>query len=44
VVGEVRGADGRLIAEGHGRYLAANPTQKADLKSRYGVTPGVGAE
>jgi uncharacterized protein (TIGR00369 family) len=44
VVGEVRGADGRLIAEGHGRYLGATPAQKADLKSRYGVAPGVGAE
>ena len=44
VVGEVRGADGRLIAEGHGRYLGATPTEKADLKARYGVAPGVGAE
>jgi uncharacterized protein (TIGR00369 family) len=44
VAGDVRGADGRLIAEGHGRYLGATPTQKADLKSRYGVAPGVGAE
>jgi uncharacterized protein (TIGR00369 family) len=44
VVGEVRGADGRLIAEGHGRYLGATPTQKQDLKARYGAAPGVGAE
>jgi uncharacterized protein (TIGR00369 family) len=44
VSGEVRGADGRLIAEGDGRYLGATPAQKADLKARYGVAPGVGAE
>lgn len=44
VRGEVRGADGRLIAEGKGRYLGASPGAKADLKARYGVTRGVGAE
>jgi len=44
VRGEVRAADGRLIAEGKGRYLGANPSAKADLKARYGVTRGVGAE
>ena len=44
VRGEVRGADGRLIAEGHGRYLGAEPSDKAELKQRYGLAPGVGAE
>jgi uncharacterized protein (TIGR00369 family) len=44
VRGEVRGGDGRLIAEGKGRYLGASPSAKADLKSRYGVARGVGAE
>ncbi len=44
VAGEVRGADGRVIAEGSGRYLGATPSQKADLKERYGMAPGVGAE
>lgn len=44
VAGEVRSADGRLIAEGSGRYLGASPSQKADLKARYGVMPGVGGE
>ena len=44
VRGEVRGADGRLVAEGHGRYLGATPTDKAALKERYGVAPGVGGE
>jgi uncharacterized protein (TIGR00369 family) len=44
VTGEVRGADGRLVAEGHGRYLGATPSQKAELKERYGVAPGVGGE
>jgi uncharacterized protein (TIGR00369 family) len=37
VRGEVRAPDGRLIAEGSGRYLGANPTQKALLKERYGI-------
>ncbi|MEO5986822.1 MAG: PaaI family thioesterase [Candidatus Limnocylindria bacterium] len=44
VTGEVHGADGRLIAEGRGRYLGASPAQKAELKERYGMDPGVGAE
>ncbi len=37
VRGEVRGSDGRLVAEGRGRYLGATPTQKAELKERYGI-------
>lgn len=45
VRGEVRGPDGRLIAEGSGRYLGASPTEKAALKERYGAAPpGVGGE
>jgi uncharacterized protein (TIGR00369 family) len=44
VRGEVRGADGRVVAEGHGRYLGASPAAKTELKARYGVAPGVGAE
>ena len=44
VAGEVRGADDRLIAEGRGRYLGAAPTQKAELKERYGVMPGTAGE
>jgi len=44
VSGEVRAADGRLIAEGRGRYLGASPQEKAELKERYGVAPGVGGE
>ena len=44
VHGEVRGADGRLVAEGNGRYLGATPTQKADLKQRYGIAPGTAGE
>ena len=39
VAGEVRGDDGRLVAEGTGRYLGAAPGQKASLKDRYGVAP-----
>ena len=35
VRGEVRGADGRLIADAHGRFLGASPSQKAQLKERY---------
>jgi uncharacterized protein (TIGR00369 family) len=38
VRGEVRTDDGRLIAEGSGRYLGAAPTEKAALKERYGIT------
>ncbi len=44
VVGEVTGPDGRLVATGSGRYLGAAPTQKADLKERYGSAEGVGGE
>jgi uncharacterized protein (TIGR00369 family) len=49
VTGEVRGAGGRLVAEGTGRYLGATPQQKALLKERYGLppeatAPGIGAE
>ena len=44
VRGEVRGGDGRLVAEGSGRYLGASPSDKAALKDRYGLAPGVGAE
>lgn len=44
VVGEVRGPDGRLIAEGSGRYLGATPSEKAELKDRYGSPPGTGGE
>jgi uncharacterized protein (TIGR00369 family) len=44
VAGEVRAADGRLVAEGSGRYLGATPSQKAELKDRYGAQPGVGGE
>jgi uncharacterized protein (TIGR00369 family) len=41
VAGEVRGPDGRLVAEGSGRYLGASPSEKAELKERYAVPPGV---
>ena len=49
VVGEVHGDDGRLVAEGHGTYLGATPTDKRQLKDRYGMPPqaaaaGVGSE
>jgi uncharacterized protein (TIGR00369 family) len=44
VRGEVRGSDGRLVAEGSGRYLGATPSEKADLKQRYGVAPGTAGE
>ena len=44
VVGEVRGPDGRLIAEGKGVYLGATPTEKAALKDRYGSPPGTRGE
>jgi uncharacterized protein (TIGR00369 family) len=43
VTGEVRTSDGRLIAEGSGRYLGATPSQKAALKDRYGVTAADGS-
>jgi uncharacterized protein (TIGR00369 family) len=35
VLGEVHGADGRLVAEAEGRFLGASPSAKADLKARY---------
>lgn len=44
VEGIVRGADGRVVAEGKGRYLGATPRDKAALKERYGMARGVGAE
>lgn len=44
VHGEVRAADGRLVAEGSGRYLGATPTAKAELKERYGMAPGTAGE
>ncbi len=37
VTGEVRGEDGRLVAEGRGRYLGAAPSDKRALKERYGA-------
>ena len=43
-VTRVRGADGRLVAEGQGRYLGAGPSDKAELKAKYGVAAGVGGE
>ena len=42
--GEVVTADGRLIAEGTGRYLGATPSEKDELEERYGVAEGVGGE
>ncbi|HEX5038976.1 MAG TPA: PaaI family thioesterase [Candidatus Limnocylindria bacterium] len=44
VTGEVRGADGRVIAEGSGMYLGAAPSDKVALKERYGVVSGTGGE
>jgi len=41
VKGEIRGSDGRLIAEGEGRFLGASPTEKAELKARYGLPADV---
>jgi acyl-coenzyme A thioesterase PaaI-like protein len=38
IKGELRAAD-RLVAEATGTYLGASPTQKSDLKRRYGVRP-----
>ena len=40
VRGEVRGQDGRIVAEARGTYLGASPSQKAELKRRYGWRPG----
>ncbi|HET8587086.1 MAG TPA: PaaI family thioesterase [Candidatus Limnocylindria bacterium] len=39
VHGEVRGEDGRLVAEAEGRFLGATPSEKADLKERYAQPP-----
>jgi uncharacterized protein (TIGR00369 family) len=44
VVGEVRGPDNRLIAEGRGTYLGATPSEKAALKEQYGAPPGTRGE
>ena len=44
VAGQVLGADGRVIAEGSGRYLGASPSEKAGLKAQYGVATGTGGE
>jgi uncharacterized protein (TIGR00369 family) len=41
VKGEVRGADGRIVAEADGRFLGASPTEKRELKERYGLPPDV---
>lgn len=37
VAGEVRGVDGRVVAEAEGRFLGATPTEKRSLKERYGM-------
>ena len=37
VAGEVRGENGRLVAEAEGRFLGATPSEKRDLKERYGI-------
>jgi uncharacterized protein (TIGR00369 family) len=39
VRGEVRGEDGRMVAEAEGRFLGAAPSEKAQLKDRYGIPP-----
>ena len=39
VHGEVRGADGRMVAEANGRFLGAAPTEKNQLKGRYAKPP-----
>lgn len=44
VHGEVRGEDGRLVAEADGRFLGATPSEKRDLKQRYGMPVDVTAE
>ncbi|HEX6127749.1 MAG TPA: PaaI family thioesterase [Candidatus Limnocylindria bacterium] len=44
VRGEVRGADGRMVAEASGRYLGATPSQKAELKDRYGIPQATESE
>jgi uncharacterized protein (TIGR00369 family) len=37
VKGEIRGADDRLVATGEGRFLGASPSEKRELKARYGL-------
>ena len=44
VSGEVRGADGRIVAEATGRFLGATPSQKEQLKERYGTPQPAPAE
>ncbi|MDQ3881328.1 MAG: PaaI family thioesterase [Chloroflexota bacterium] len=39
VTGEVRGADGRLVAEGEGTYFGASASDKRELKRRYAMPP-----
>ncbi|MFN2484526.1 MAG: PaaI family thioesterase [Candidatus Limnocylindria bacterium] len=39
VAGEVRGPDGRLVAEGRGTYLGASGPDKRELKERYAMPP-----
>lgn len=41
VEGEIRTADDRLIAEARGRFLGAAPSEKAQLKERYGLPADV---
>jgi len=43
VSGEVRGSEGRLVAEAEGRFLGASPSEKRDLKERYGVPADLSA-
>jgi uncharacterized protein (TIGR00369 family) len=43
VEGEVRSEDGRVIAEAHGRFLGAAPSEKARLKERYGLPVDLGS-
>ncbi len=46
VHGEVHGEDGRMVAEADGRFLGASPTEKRNLKQRYGMPaelPAAGA-
>ena len=43
VEGEIRAMDDRVIAEAHGRFLGATPSEKAQLKERYGLPSEVAA-
>jgi uncharacterized protein (TIGR00369 family) len=43
VAGEVRGEDGRVVAEASGTFLGASPAEKGRLKSRYGMPRDVAA-